>query len=1127
MITPDLQRPRRQIRDLSLDEAGAQARKARRLLTWPVNAPGMPPPGPDFLRHALALGDRDTLFEKRRGVVTYRAGRILQGLYDRALRRLWFPVPVEMQPGRIEQIQFLPGHLWGGDAAAMVDAFLASDNAGMAEEYGPRPADIMVVGKMPWKDEQACGRNLAGASGEVLKHYCERRHFKNLDRWYVTNLVKFIPPGTSTTLKAGWIADCLPLLHMELRLVQPRYLLCLGADAAKAVLGKQASVSGMDGRVERLRIPVYREGEPEAYHEMQVMVVIHPAEVARAQSTDKGRSLERGLGRFFLLTKGKRFDQAEDDIDHRVCRNLEEAEAWAEEAIYELRQQPQRTRLMAWDAEWQGTRPMNPGSYLRTVQCSWKEKSAICFVMSDTQGQPAFLDNAGRPAMKRLWAVLDRVMKESRARAVGHFFMTDMEQLLTRGFDPTRYCPVPLFDKNGKKAWERFRDAEGWFDTAMMCHAVEEAAGLGLEALTSRYTMAPRYDRPLDEAKKRLAAAKGIKVSKLNGYGELADADLVPYANYDADVERRIAISLMDYLDCDYEGNSCWEPCWESMIAQPVIIDMRLNGVMRDQPRIDALTLAFSNARDEMEEQIKAEYRWPDLNLRSTNQVRELLYGTQNNGTFDKFGQRVRQRPPGAVSLNLEPILDTTKPPRVWRDLVEKRLDRTATPTTNKLVLDLHVQDLPDELSQKVARIRDYRYLDQALKSTLRLPTLDDEGEWMEDDQGNWIYESGLASHVDADGRIRTWFNSTAETGRWKSSKPNLQNFSKSRDEDYARLLGEHYVHKMRSVLKASPGMVLVEFDYKGAELFVMAVMAGDKAMIDHSMRSNLDDSGYDALGNKAPGGKFPHPNYYDIHSNVAVLAFHLRVPLLLDKKSGKPVHELLNCRVGDPVPATKYALGLCGMSRYRNLAKNVIFGIAYGRGARAVALQANASRKRGDPAIREEEAQRVIDTIFAMYPGLTPFYEEARVAAIEHGFLCHCYGRLRRFPAVRDYQLEGEIERQARNFPIQGPVASAVNRGLAYMRHTINSLGLRKDVRLLLQLHDAGVLECWPGLVDWVKTELVPTCMCKMVPIYPTRLDGTPTGTGPYYFGVDFAVEEHWGEKISPARAAELGLSV
>lgn len=1071
---------RRRIRPL---EAEARKQVKRRLHSmvgssgiWPLDAPGMPPPGPDFLAEATARQD-GTVYQKSKAETVFVPGDILRELYGRALRQPGFSLNVSSRAGHRSEAVFIPGHVWGQysqEWANSVSDPLAKDPKPVD---GPHPCEVMVLGKMPWREELQHFRNMVGATGEVLTENIKRLRIKGAEHWYIANLVKFMPPDDSTTLKAAWIKDCLPLLHMELRIVRPKYILCLGADASKALLGNKFNVSYMEGRVVEYSYPVHlsHEDKPEV-HTALVMTVLHPAEVAR--SPDKGRILERGLGRFQLLISGARFDLEERGLDHRVIDTLEDAEDWVDEVNAEFASRKRKERLVAWDAEWQGQHPINPGSYLRTVQASWGPRKAVCFKLRHAGGKTSFRDRDGKPAIKRLMRLLQEFCTDKRA--VGHFFVSDLEWLIHEGFNPIRDCPVPLHDRNGKLAWQRLRDGEGWLDTAMMAHAIEETAQLGLESLLVRYTTCPRYDITLEDWKKDECKRLGIDAGALEGFGDCPDKILCPYGNYDADGTGRLATPLSDLLTYDYEGNCCWESCWESMIVQRVILKIHQNGVSVDRKRIDQFTKAFMAARYSQEEKIRHWSRWPDFNVRSPQQVREFLFGEHLNRKVSQDGHDVRIRPHGAKALYVEPLLDTSKPPRRWDDLTQRGLDKEATPGTGKMILGILAEENMN-VSEQISWVRDYRFLDQVLKSVLRPPREAEDGSYVENDEGFLEYDAGLAASIDVDGRVRTHLLPTAETGRWKSRRPNLQNFAKQRDPDYERMLGAAYKNKLRSILKASPGYVLIEFDYIGAELLGMAIMAGDETMIDHCLRAQLSES---------------DPNYYDIHSHVAVMAFKL------------------GCK------PTKSGLKEIGKSHFRTLAKNVIFGIAYGRGAKAIALQAREQGIR----VSVEDAQRVIDTIFDLYPMLQPFYEEAKTRALQDKWLCHCFGRFRRFPTASDYKLEGEFERQAMNFPIQGMVASAVDRGLAYLDEAIEENTKTGDIRLLLQMHDAGLLETRYDLVGY-SVELIRWAMSHCVPIYPTNLAGEPTGKGPYYLGVDVSVEEHWGEKISATRCNELGI--
>jgi DNA polymerase I-like protein with 3'-5' exonuclease and polymerase domains len=371
----------------------------------------------------------------------------------------------------------------------------------------------------------------------------------------------------------------------------------------------------------------------------------------------------------------------------------------------------------------------------------------------------------------------------------------------------------------------------------------------------------------------------------------------------------------------------------------------------------------------------------------------------------------------------------------------------------------------------------------------------------------------------------------TAETGRGKSRRPNLQNITKGRDKDYRRLLGQGYKYKLRSMFMSAPGHVLIEADYAGAELYGMAVMSGDPNMIDHATRTQLPEE---------------HDRYYDIHSNVAKLAFQLdceptkkgldlcdavlatvagevRQAAKGQIYIGSVLHpyrkdQPLRCKPGQVVKVGDPLAG--GKEFLRTIAKTVIFGIAYGRGAKAIAF----AEREQNIQISESEAQAVIDAIFTMYPGLIPFFEECEQRAVNERWLQHCFGRLRRFPLSMDESIRGEFQRQAKNFPIQGMIASAVNRALAYLEwYARENPGLFK---ILLQIHDAVLLEVPFENVEFVAQEIMPWAMRDMVPIYPTTMSGMPTGRGPFYLGFEAECFEHWGEKIDAGRAAEIGLT-
>ena len=1081
----------------------------RKVEFYPLTAPGMPPPGPDIINYIDLLTHNRNIDDEKRL-------RLVEKVYKKLLYENEVTLPVRVG-NCLEDVTFICGHIWGKCIAEMWSVGYARAQEYLDVPYGPRPAEVMIIGKLPGREEVIQGFNFVGPAGNILYQVVTDLKFKNYFDWYITNVVKFyVASDGPVVLRANWIKTCLPLLHQELRIVRPKYILCLGSDSLKAILGRRYTLASMEGKVERFSFPIHKsEDEPPQYHECYVCAVLHPAEVAR--DPVKMRAFRSGLERFKLLLEENNFrylQYSEENIKRFYLYNYDEV-------CNLLNKIPDTSKIVAWDCEWHCRNPLQPDGYLRCIQFSWEPYHAAVIKITEPGGKLSFVDEHGNSQLRGLASLLNNFM--INRRAVGHFLIADLEWLHYYGINPIAHCPIPAFtDEKGRPPWQQYKeDQVGWLDTAMAVHAIEETASLGLEALALRYTTAPRWDLPLEEYKKNYCKINKIPQSALKGYGDIPDEVLFPYAGYDADVTLRIMLKLFPLLDRDYNGQCCWEPFWESMFVQEVILSMHKNGILVDRERVDELTRNFMAARSALEEKIKNWAQWPDLNLRSLFQIRELIYGEKYNG------KGTRLRPSTARSLGLRPLIDTGKPPQAWDEIEQRGEDNKHLPATSKSAFNLLINMYKEHPHiEVVGWLRDYRYIDQVLRTVLREPLQDDSGTYIEDEEGNFIYESGLPSFIDPDNRVRTRFLPTAETGRWRSSSPNLQNISKSRDVDYERLLGEHYKHKLRSLFIASgwgaeannwpqrpailswqselpgekyfinyfknidsqPQKVLIEFDYRGAELFGMAVMAGDEIMINHVERSQYPDEGYDEHGNPCPDGKFPHPDYYDIHSNVAVMAFRL------------------DC------PPTKAGLKSINKIHFRTLAKNVIFGIAYGRGARAIALQA----KEQGIDITEDDAQKIIETIFKIYPNLKPYFETAKRIARRNRWICSCFGRYRRFSSIlSDSASEAEIERQAMNFPIQSMIASVMDRGLGYLYREVLNNKLQSHIKILLQIHDAAVLEVSIPYVDYVINELLPYAMRDMVPIYPTDLMGNRLNRGPYYLSYEVSIEKHWGEKF------------
>ena len=151
---------------------------------------------------------------------------------------------------------------------------------------GPRRAEIMLVGEQPGDAEDIAGHPFVGPAGKLLDRALDEA---GIDRAlvYLTNVVKHFkwePRGKRrihAKPNAAEIGACRPWLETEIALVKPRVLVCLGATAAQALLGKAFKVSRQRGElVPSSLAPI-------------VTATVHPSSILRAPD-DEARRNEMG-----------------------------------------------------------------------------------------------------------------------------------------------------------------------------------------------------------------------------------------------------------------------------------------------------------------------------------------------------------------------------------------------------------------------------------------------------------------------------------------------------------------------------------------------------------------------------------------------------------------------------------------------------------------------------------------------------------------------------------------------------------------------------------------------------------------------------------------------------------------
>lgn len=150
---------------------------------------------------------------------------------------------------------------------------------------GSRHAKVIFVGEQPGNDEDLAGKPFVGPAGKLLDKALVEAGIAR-DEVYVTNVVKHFkwePKGKRRIHKkpnGKEIAACRPWLEAELEVLRPKVLVCLGATAAQALLGKEFRVSQRRGEFVQSAL---------AEH---VVATVHPSSILRA-SDDETRRLER------------------------------------------------------------------------------------------------------------------------------------------------------------------------------------------------------------------------------------------------------------------------------------------------------------------------------------------------------------------------------------------------------------------------------------------------------------------------------------------------------------------------------------------------------------------------------------------------------------------------------------------------------------------------------------------------------------------------------------------------------------------------------------------------------------------------------------------------------------------
>jgi DNA polymerase len=132
---------------------------------------------------------------------------------------------------------------------------------------GDENADWMLIGEAPGAEEDRLGDPFVGQAGRLLDNMLAAIDLERSRNVYIANVLKCRPPGNRNP-EPEEVARCTPHLLRQIELVRPKLILAMGRFAAQTLLGTDASIASLRGKVHR-------------YAGVPLIVTYHPAYLLR------------------------------------------------------------------------------------------------------------------------------------------------------------------------------------------------------------------------------------------------------------------------------------------------------------------------------------------------------------------------------------------------------------------------------------------------------------------------------------------------------------------------------------------------------------------------------------------------------------------------------------------------------------------------------------------------------------------------------------------------------------------------------------------------------------------------------------------------------------------------------
>ena len=131
---------------------------------------------------------------------------------------------------------------------------------------GSENADIMFIGEAPGREEDRTGIPFVGRAGQLLNKLLAGIHIRR-EEVFIANILKCRPPNNRDP-QASEVQECIPYLHRQIELIQPKVIVALGRIAAQNLLNNTSSLKQMRERLWQ-------------YQGVNMIVTYHPAAILR------------------------------------------------------------------------------------------------------------------------------------------------------------------------------------------------------------------------------------------------------------------------------------------------------------------------------------------------------------------------------------------------------------------------------------------------------------------------------------------------------------------------------------------------------------------------------------------------------------------------------------------------------------------------------------------------------------------------------------------------------------------------------------------------------------------------------------------------------------------------------